>query len=253
MNEPIDLLIKDRIACVTLNRPKRKNTLSYALLSRLHNILSDEIPTDTIAVIITGANNCFSAGADISELKGTLDDMAMDDAIEAVTERIQSLPIPVIAALDGPCMGGAFDLAVTCDVRIASHSAFFQVPATRLGLLYSPRAVARIQKKLGRDNVFRLLVMGERFDAKAAFASGIVSEVTKTESSMEAALALAERSRENVDSAVATTKALLNAIDVGDIDENGQAAFWQEERKKHLSTTERKQAIEKAHLRFLKE
>jgi len=158
MTEPIRVVREAGIVSLFLNRPERRNALSLALLAKLSEALSDEVREDTTAVIISGA-----------------EDLAMDDAIEEVTRKIQELPVPVIAAIDGPCMGGAFDLALSCDHRIASQDAFFHVPAARLGLLYNPRAIVRMRQRLGRDGVFRVLVLGERIDADEARLAGITT------------------------------------------------------------------------------
>ena len=154
MTELIRVTHQSGVVSLFLNRPERRNALSLALLSRLSDALSSEIHDDTSALIVSGGDGCFSAGADLADLTGTLEDLGMDDAIEEVTQKIRDLPVPVIAAIDGPCLGGAFDLALSCDLRIAAADAFFQVPATRLGLLYNPRSILRWRQLLGRDAVF---------------------------------------------------------------------------------------------------
>ncbi len=193
---------------------------------------------DTTAVIISGVGGYFSAGGDLADLTGTPEDLAMDDAIEEVTRKIQELPVPVIAAIDGPCMGGAFDLALSCDHRIASQDAFFHVPAARLGLLYNPRAIVRMRQRLGRDGVFRVLVLGERIDADEARLAGIVSHVVEG-ASHDAALKIAQAARGNIRSAVGATKQLLNAIDGMDYD----PGEWEERRREMMSSPERRTAV----------
>ncbi|MBT3556874.1 MAG: enoyl-CoA hydratase/isomerase family protein [Rhodospirillales bacterium] len=248
MNELINVNHQDGTLVLTLNRPERKNALSRALLGELHQALTSEVRDDTSAVILHGSGGCFSAGGDLTELNGTIEDLAVDDAIEAVTTAIREAPVPVIAAIDGPCMGGAFDVAVTCDVRIAASNAIFQVPATRLGLLYSPKSVIRLRKLLGRDAIMSLLVLGERYDADAALDAGIVSSVVKSDSCLEAALAIAKWAGDNVRGAVDATKRLLNAMDSDSYDPE----FWENERKKLLSSPERQEAVAKARARVVR-
>ena len=238
MNEPIHVARGEGIVSFFLNRPERRNALSLSLLARLSDALSSEIRDDTSAVIICGVDGNFSAGADLADLTGTLEDLRMDDAIEEVTRKIRSLPVPVIAAIDGPCLGGAFDLALSCDHRIASRDAFFQVPATRLGLLYNPRSIVRMRQLLGRDAVFRLLVLGERLDANSALRTGIVSHVVEG-AGYEAALKIAQAATGNFASAVAATKQLLNAIDGIDYD----PGEWDKQRRELLSSPERRAAV----------
>jgi len=240
MTELIRVTHQSGVVSLFLNRPERRNALSLALLSKLSDALSSEIRDDTLALIVSGGDGCFSAGADLADLTGTLEDLGMDDAIEEVTQKIRDLPVPVIAAIDGPCLGGAFDLALSCDLRIASEDAFFQVPATRLGLLYNPRSIVRWRQLLGRDAVFRLLVLGERFNANAALQTGIVSHVVEG-ASYPAALVVAQAGLENIGLAVAASKRLLNAIDGIDFD----PGEWEKQRRVLLSSPERKTAVAK--------
>jgi len=204
MNEPIRVVHGEGVVSFFLNRPERRNALSLTLLARLSDALSSEIRGDTSAVIVSGVGGSFSAGADLSDLIGTLQDLGMDDAIEEVTLKIRDLPVPVIAAIDGPCLGGAFDLALSCDHRIASRDAFFQVPATRLGLLYNPRSIVVVEG-----------------------------------ASYEAALKIAQAATGNFASAVAATKQLLNAIDGIDYD----PGEWDKQRRELLSSPERRAAV----------
>ncbi len=230
---------REGIVSLTLNRPERKNALSLSLLGAMSEALSKAVRGDVGAVVVAGADGCFSAGADLAELSGTARDLAIDDAIETITTAIRELPIPVIAAIDGPCLGGAFDLAMSCDLRIASAGAFFQVPATRMGLLYNPRSVVRMRQLLGRDVVFRLLVLGERFDAETALAAGAVSSIVTEGRSLEAAVTIAARATGNERNAVAASKGLLNALDGDDDDPR----HWEEVRSKLLSSPERRTAV----------
>lgn len=238
ITKPIHVSQQAGVVSLLLNRPERRNALSLELLEKLGKALSAEVGEGTVAVIIGGVDGSFSAGADLADLSGTLADLAMDDAIEEVTGKILKLPVPVIAAIDGPCLGGAFDLALSCDHRIASVDAIFQVPAARLGLLYNPRAVVRMQRRLGRDTVFRLLVLGERLDADAALLAGIVSSVVEG-ASYEAALAIARGTEGNIVPAMTATKRLLNAIDAPGYD----PAEWEALRREMLSSPERLAAI----------
>ena len=239
MTESIRVTQEAGTVSIFLNRPERRNALSLALLARLSDALSSEVEEDTTAVIISGSGGTFSAGADLADLTGTVEDLQMDDAIEKVTGKILELPVPVIAAIDGPCMGGAFDLALSCDHRIASKDAIFQVPTARLGLLYSPRSVVRMRQRIGRDAVIRLMVLGERLNAVEAMQAGIVSRVVEGES-YAAAVELARLATGNIQSSVAATKHLLNAIDSVDYD----PAEWEERRRELLSSTERRLRVE---------
>lgn len=248
MNSLLNIEHQERTLVLTLNRPESKNALSKALLGELHQALSHEIREDTAAVVLHGAGGCFSAGGDLAELNGTLEDMAVDDAIGAATTAMRAAPVPVIAAIAGPCMGGAFDVAITCDMRIAASNAVFQVPATRMGLLYSPKAILRMRRLLGRDALINMLVLGERIDARAALGCGIVAQVVEGDSCLDAALDIARRARDNVRGSVAATKQLLNAMDGDDYDPE----FWETVRRDLMSSPERREAVARARARVMK-
>lgn len=245
MTEPVLVGYRDRVVSLTLNRIERKNALTLPLLGRLGEALSNQVPEDAAAVVLAGAGGCFSAGADLAELTGTAEDLSVDEAIETVIRAIRELPVPVIAAIDGPCLGGAFDIAANCDLRIASAGAFFQVPATRLGLLYNPSSVARMHGLLGHDVVFRLLVLGERFDAEAALGAGIVSRVVPRAECLGEAMEIARRAAANIRAAVAASKGLLDAIGGDGFD----PGHWEKVRKRLLSSPERRKAVAEAKAR----
>ena len=243
MTEAISVVQEQGVVSLFLNRPERKNALSLALLGQLDEALSGRIGDGASAVIISGIGGAFSAGADLADLTGTRSDLAIDDAIGAVTEKIRQLPVPVIAAIDGPCMGGAFDLALNCDHRIASVDAFFQVPAARLGLLYNPRAIVRMRQRLSRDTMFRLLVLGERFDAGEALRLGIVASVVAS-ASYSAAVELAMGISGNVRAAMTATKRLLNAIGTDATGTDNYApSEWETLRLELRSSPERQAAV----------
>ncbi len=248
MQKPINVEHHDKIVTILLNQQERKNALSLNLLQALSEALSTAQQADTAALVLTGAGGCFSAGADLNELSGTIGDLDVDDAIETVVGKIREFPVPVIAAIDGPCLGGAVDLAISCDIRFATENAFFQLPATRLGLLYNPKAIQRMQGLLGRDAVFRLLVIGERFDAEAALRAGIISHIVDEPECHTAALVYSRQAVANSRSAVSATKNLLKDLDTGDFD----TEFWEQQRRRHLSSPERLAAVTKVKTRITK-
>ena len=168
---------KSIICEIVLDDPGRKNALSYTLLNDLSNSLTEAKQDDARAVIITGAGDVFSAGANFEDLTGTIDDIAIDDAIEQIVLQIRDMPAPVFAAIEGPCMGGAVDIALACDFVVASEDAFFEIPAARLGLLYNPEAVKRWHARVGGQTLRRILLLGERFTSAEAQQAGVVSHL----------------------------------------------------------------------------
>ena len=232
------LLVRHKANSVTLlfNRPLSRNALSHALLTALGDALTRQVGPGASKVFITGAGDYFSAGADFNELDGTINDLWIDNDIAMVTEKIRSLTVPVIALVNGPCIGGAVEIALSCDQRIASANAYFQVPATNLGLLYNPVSVKRMVERYGRDFVQRLLVKGEHFDAASALKAGIVSEVNGAASDIAGAPKSETRSSGK---AATATREMIEAIARGEFDLN----YWQKIRREVLNSNERREAI----------
>ena len=225
---------------INLHRPRQRNALSFELLAALQSAFSDPLLNNATAVILSGDGGIFSAGADLFELTGTSEDVAMDSAIAAVVAAIEGASIPVVAWVDGPCVGGAVDIMLACDIRVASLGAWFQVPATRLGLLYNPVAVARMHAELPRETLTRMLTHGERFDAREALAAGLLTHLTQ-----RGAVTGESRSRhssENIDAATLATSELLDALDSGDFDHEA----WEQRRRDLLDSADRALAISAA-------
>jgi enoyl-CoA hydratase/carnithine racemase len=227
---------------LVLDNPGRKNALSLALLADLSEKLAMALENDARAVILSGSGDVFSAGADFADLTGTIDDLAMDDAIEKVVIQIRDMPAPVIAAIEGPCMGGAVDIALACDFLVASKEAFFEVPAARLALLYNPEAVRRWRARLSGLTLRRMLILGERFTAAEALQAGVVSHLAAAGSALEKSRELADRAAKSSRDAVAATKGLLVALEAGETD----LARWEKIRRAILDSPERRKSVARA-------
>ncbi len=225
-----------------LDNPGRKNALSLALLADLNEKLAIALDNDARAVILSGSGDVFSAGADFADLTGTIDDLAMDDAIEKAVNQIRDMPAPVIAAIEGPCMGGAVDIALACDFLVASNEAFFEVPAARLALLYNPEAVRRWRARLSGLTLRRMLILGERFTAAEALQAGVVSHLAVAGSALEKSRELAGRAAKCSRDAVAATKGLLVALEAGETD----LARWEKIREQILDSPERRESVARA-------
>lgn len=240
-NAQVSSTSADGICELVLDNPGRKNALSYALLKDLNSKLAAAKANDTRAVILSGAGDVFSAGADFADLTGTIDDIAIDEAIEQVVEQIHEMSAPVFAAVEGPCMGGAVDIALACDFIVASENSFFEIPAARLGLLYNPEAVRRWHARISGQTLRRILLLGERFSAAEAQRAGIVSHLVDNGSAIMSSRELAgEITKANQD-VVAATKGLLVALENGETD----LARWEKARKEILDSPERRESIAK--------
>ena len=229
---------------LTLDNAARKNALSLSLLDDLLATLNGIDPGQVRIVFVRGAGRVFGAGADMNDITGTGDDAGFDELMRAVCGAIASCPAPVVALVEGPCVGAAVDLALACDLRVLSQDASLRIPATRLGLLYHPKAVAELHRRYRSDALRRLLVLGEKFSAGAALEAGLASEVVPEGGLADRGRALAGLAAETSSVAAALTKSLLDELDRGAAD----IERWQAHYRELLSSEGRKEAVERLKL-----
>lgn len=172
----------DGIAAITLNRPAVLNALSTALLSELADALRElDADRGVRAAIITGAGEkAFAAGADIAEFKqidGAVAGSAFARRGQAIVAQIAHTRVPVIAAVNGFALGGGCELALACDIRIASDNARFGQPEVNLGLLPGYGGTQRLTRLAGMGAAMYLCLSGEMIDAQEALRIGLVQKV----------------------------------------------------------------------------
>ncbi|HJW73431.1 MAG TPA: enoyl-CoA hydratase-related protein [Geothrix sp.] len=171
----------DRLAWLTLNRPEKLNALNNEVLRELEQVIAElEQDAEVGAVVITGAGEkAFVAGADIAELK-TLDTAgARIQALrgQAVFQRIESMPKPVIAAVNGFALGGGCELALACHIRIASENARFGLPEASLGIIPGYGGTQRLPRLVGKGVALDMILSAEMVSAADALRMGLVSRV----------------------------------------------------------------------------
>lgn len=238
---------RGRTLCLQMAATARKNALSRPLLAGLTRAVQ-AAGEDTAGIVITGGLDIFSAGADFREITGTSADVAYDDAVGELTGAIRASGKLVIAAIEGPCIGAAVDVALNCDLRVAAQDSYLLLPAIRLGLLYNPEAINRLRQTYPRDTIRRLLLLGERFVAEDALTGGLVSRVVARGEALATAAALLEEVTEAQLPALAATKQLLAAQD-GDA---YRADDWHTKRVQLLDSEARRDAVERARRHFVK-
>ncbi|GAC1540676.1 MAG: enoyl-CoA hydratase-related protein [Vulcanimicrobiaceae bacterium] len=172
----------DGIATVTLDRPKVLNALNFAMVRELCDALATLEADDAVRVVIlTGSGDrAFAAGADIGELSAlpsAIDGVAVARSGQALTLQIERMRTPVIAAVNGFALGGGCELAMACDIRIASDGARFGQPEVNLGLLPGYGGTQRTARLLGRGTAMYLCLTGEMVDATEALRVGLVQRV----------------------------------------------------------------------------
>ena len=246
MSGHVTTSLRDGVLEVTIENAGRRNALSRPLLWALGRAVDDAGAGDVRAVVLAGAGDGFSAGADLAELTGTIDDRAVDDAIEDAAASIRGCRVPVIAAVEGPCIGGALDVALSCDVIVAAEGARFSLPATHLGLLYNPRAVARLRLRLSPVALRWLLLLGEPIDAGTGAVMGLVAHVVREGTARAEARALAERVSARSPRAVTATRKLLDELERG----SARLDEWDLARLEFLGLKERRERVEQAKARL---
>lgn len=182
---------------LTFNRPEKLNALSSAMLDQLESRL-DEAESDPAVrvLVLTGAGDrAFIAGADIGEYAAhsPQEFRAYQYRSRALFTRLARLPKPVIAAVNGYALGGGFEIALCCDVLVASANACFGLPEGQLGLCPGGGGTQRLTRAAGPHAAARLLLFADRLTAQEAHALGLVAMVAEQDALMTSALALADR------------------------------------------------------------
>jgi enoyl-CoA hydratase/carnithine racemase len=186
----IDCTAEDGLWTVTLNRPDKANSLTEDMLRQLADIVTQAgVDPDIKALILTGAGDkVFSAGADLDEARAGL---ATSPLWEQVSGGIAGLPCLTIAALNGTLAGGAFGMALTCDLRIAVPQARFFYPVAKLGFLPQPSDPGRLVALVGPARAKLVLLGGQKLTADEALAFGLIDRITLPEHLMDQARDLA--------------------------------------------------------------
>ena len=186
---------KERVGVVTLNRPKQLNALNPQLMQELGKALQDFDADEGIgAIVITGSEKAFAAGADIGAMK----DFSYMDAFKANYisrdwEHIRSIRKPVIAAVAGYALGGGNELAMMCDIVLAADNAKFGQPEINLGVMPGAGGTQRLPRFTSKAKAMDLCLTARTMDAQEAERAGLVSRVVPLDKLMEEAMAVAEK------------------------------------------------------------
>lgn len=216
MNEYQNLLLeKDNgIGMITLNRPKALNALNAATIYEMDGLLDAIAKDDSIkVVIVTGSGErSFVAGADITEMKSmsAMEGRNWGKLAQAVFNKLENLPQPVIAAVNGFALGGGCELAMACDIRIASEKAKFGQPEVTLGIIPGFGGTQRLSRLVGKGRAKELLFTGDMIDANEACRIGLVNKVVAGDELIASAKAMAEKIMSRGLAAVQLCKAAVN-------------------------------------------
>src|ERR1700687_4208209 len=201
LHETLLLERRGRVAIITINRPEKRNVLNIKTREEGPAVLDQLRGDDSVGVVvITGAGDkSFIAGADIAEFAGR----------SALTQRavmmgrslfsaIDTFPKPIIAMINGYCLGGGCEVALACDIRVASETASFGQPEINLGIIPGGGGTQRLPRLVGEGKAMEMILTGEIIDAKSAYSIGLVNHVAPADQlqvkTMEIANRIAEKS-----------------------------------------------------------
>ena len=239
-DQPAPLLVarRDDRVVATLNRPDKRNAIDQATIDALHALCA-ELEAAPRVLILTGAGGVFASGADIAQLR----ERRAADALAGINAnafvRVNELPMPVIAAVDGWALGGGAELAYAADIRIATPDARFGNPETGLGIIPAAGATWRLREIVGEARAAELLLTGRIVDAAEALSIGLVTGVHPAGDLLAEAHAIADRIARNDRAATIATKRVLRAprADHPRVDLEEQAVLF-ESPEKHRRMTE---------------
>ena len=210
--ETIIVEVQDHVGLITLNRPEALNALSNQLLSELADALLSMDANDNVrAMVVTGSEKAFAAGADIKEMsEKSFVDVYTEDLFGEQTKIITSIRKPIIAAVAGYALGGGCELAMMCDFIIAADNAKFGQPEINLGVIPGIGGTQRLTRLVGKSKAMEMNLTGRFMDAKEAERSGLVSRIVPAAELISDAMATAGKIAEKSSLAVTAAKEAVN-------------------------------------------
>lgn len=214
----ITLSISDGVATATIDRPGARNAMTLAMWRGMAETFKKLAKDREVrAIILTGAGEDFSVGADIAEFGRVRADAsaskAYEVAVDACSDAIAGAPQPVIGVISGYCLGGGCHLSMACDFRFARPTAKLGIPAANLSIVYGVRSTRRLLSLVGVTNAKRILFAAERIDARAALHMGLVDRVA--DDPLGDAHSLATQMSSKAPLSIAGAKYILNEVVMG--------------------------------------
>ena len=211
--ENIKYEVSEGIGYVTINRPKALNALNMDVLTDLYAAFTEIEADETVkAVIVTGEGKAFVAGADIAQMSqlNALEGREMMIMGHKVMNLIEAVEKPVIAAVNGFALGGGCELAMACDIRIASEKAKFAQPEVGLGIIPGFGGTQRLARLVGKGMAKYMIMTAEMISAAEAYRIGLVEKVAAPEELMDEAVKVAKTIASKAPIAIATAKSAIN-------------------------------------------
>ena len=203
--------VKPHVALITLNRPKELNALNLQLMLELKEALNQLDENDEVrAIIVTGNERAFAAGADIKQMagKGAIDMFKVDQF--STWDAIKRTKKPVIAAVSGFALGGGCELAMTCDMIVASETAQFGQPEINIGVMPGAGGTQRLTRAIGKAKAMEMVLTGQFMGAAEALAHGLINKVVPVDLYLDEAIKLALQIAEKSPLATIMAKEAVN-------------------------------------------
>lgn len=211
---PYEMILTEtrgRVGLITLNRPQVMNALNNQLMREAMDALEAFDKIDTIgAMVITGNEKAFAAGADIKEMANKSIQQMLDTDHIAVFGRIRTIKKPVIAAVSGWVLGGGCEIAISCDMIVASESAMFGQPEVTIGVIPGAGGTQRLTHAVGKALAMEMILNNRMLSAQEALQHGLVNRVVPVDAYLDEALKLAEEIASRAPLAVRAAKKMIN-------------------------------------------
>lgn len=218
----VRLDVDGAIATLTIDRPEKRNAMSYEMWSALPDLLGKLAADDSVRALVIRGTDHFSAGADISEFATLRADSAgarrYSAAVQAGERSIATLAKPTIAAVTGVCIGGGCEIALACDLRIAAVDARFGITPAKLGIVYNATSTKRLVDAVGPSWARQILFTADLLDSATALRIGLVNELHDDPVARATELATTMASRAQV--SVRGSKAIIARITEGHLEED---------------------------------
>lgn len=202
---------RNRVGLITFNRPQARNALNNQLMGELMDALAAFDKNEAVgAMVITGNEQAFAAGADIKEMANKSIMEMMDSDHLAVFGRIRTIQKPVIAAVSGWALGGGCEIALSCDIVVASESARFGLPEVTIGVMPGAGGTQRLTRAVGKAIAMEMILNNRTLSAQEAYQFGLLNRVVPVERYLDEALQLAEEVASRAPLAVQAAKRMIN-------------------------------------------
>jgi methylmalonyl-CoA decarboxylase len=208
----VDVVIAQNVAVITMNDPTRRNALGAEMLAGLMRCLDRAAACRAVILRAAPGNGVWCAGFDISDLRPGFDPLAPDGPLHDLFHAIRDLPAPVIALLNGSAWGGGTDLALRCDIAIATPACTLAFTPARLGLPYDPDGLLNVLLRGGMALAMEMFATGDAIPAERALAVGLVNHLVAADEADGFAHAMAARIAANAPLSVASAKQQLRAL-----------------------------------------